>query len=209
MKGTSGKFATSNGIESNVFGLKGNKRSSLLAVVLCAVLISGCATQAPTLDFVPREVLPAKNKVNAELKSVTISIAKEDERLGETQVGFFGNQYEATFKPSFKDALEEALVKSAVFNDLSSHKVSIIAKIMKFESPGFSVNFDTSMIVRYEIFNRDNGELIFRRDIESQGAVPGDYAFLGAIRYTEARNIAGRNNITNFISALEELKIAD
>jgi hypothetical protein len=180
----------------------------LATLLICGAIVSGCATQAPTLNFVPQDVLPAKNKVNAELKSITISIAKEEERLGETQVGFMGNQYEASFRTSFKEAIEEAILKSAIFNDLAENKVSLTVKIMKFQTPGAGINFDTSMIVRYEVYNRKDGKLIFRRDIESAGSVAGDYAFMGAIRYTEARNVAGRNNIISLMSALEELKVS-
>lgn len=182
---------------------------AILAATIFTIFATGCATQAPSLNFAPKDVLPAKNKVQAELKSITVSVAKEDERLGETQVGFFGNQYEQTFRSNFKDSLEEAIVKSAVFNDLAQQKVSLTAKVMKFQTPSTSINFDTHMIVRYELFDRSNGQLAFRRDIESNGTVPFDYAFMGAIRYTEARNIAVRNNIINFINSLEELKIVE
>lgn len=180
-----------------------------LVLSIFALTLAGCATQAPTLNFVPEDVLPIKNKVAAELKTITVSIAKEDERLGETQVGFFGNQYEVAFKSSFKEALEEALAKSAAFNDLADRKVSLTAKVMKFESPSGGINFDTDLIVRYELFDRASGQLVYRRDIASQGSVPFDYAFMGAIRFTEARNRAVRQNVLNFISSLEEIKLAD
>lgn len=178
-----------------------------IAGLVFIALLSGCATQAPTLNFTPSDVLPAKNRVQAELKSFTVSVAKEEERLGETQVGFFGNQYESNFKQSLREAIEEALTKSAIFNDLANKKVSLTAKVMQFESPNGGINFETTAIIRYEIFDRKDGKLIFRRDISSTGSVPFDYAFLGAIRYTEARNRAMRENITQFINSLEELKI--
>lgn len=178
-----------------------------IAALGLIALLSGCATQAPPLNFTPVDVLPAKNKVEAELKTLTVSIAKEEERLGETQVGFFGNQYEASFKQTLKDAIEEALTKSAVFNDLATKKVSLTAKVMQFQSPSAGVSFETKAIIRYEIFDRKDGKLIFRRDIASTGSVPGDYAFMGAIRYTEARNRAMRENVTQFINSLEELKV--
>lgn len=178
-----------------------------LAVLIAALaILSGC-TSAPPLNFVPQDVLPAKNKVAAELKSVTVSVAKEDERLGETQVGFMGNQYELSFKTALKDALDEALLKSAVFNDLSDRKVSLTAKVMKFESPSGGITFETEAIVRYEVYDRRDGKLVFRRDISSTGSVPFDYAFAGFVRATEARNRTMRANVTNFISSLEELKI--
>lgn len=179
----------------------------LFTVICLMTLISGCATQAPTLNFTPADVLPTKNKVQAELKTITVSVAKEEERLGQTQVGFFGNQYEASFKQSLKDALEEALTKSAAFNDIATKKVSLTAKVMQFESPNGGINFETKAIIRYEIFDRKDGKLIFRRDIASMGSVPFDYAFMGAIRYTEARNRAMRENVTQFVNSLEELKI--
>ncbi len=181
---------------------------SLLTGIVLTLGMLGCA-QAPTLDFVPREVRPSTTKINAEVKSITISIASEDERLGETQVGFYGNQYETSFKSSFKDAIEEAIMKSAIFNDIADLKVSLVAKILKFQSPSMGVNFDTEMVVRYELINRKDGQPIFHQDVTSNGSISGTYAFLGAIRYTEARNVAVRNNVANFIAALSAYKAAD
>lgn len=183
-------------------------RIKLFAIAILGILLSGCATQAPTLNFTPNDAPPVKNKVHAELKSITVSIAKEEEKLGDTQVGFFGNQYEQSFRTTFKDALEEAIVKSAVFNDLSDQKVSLTAKVMKFQTPSAGVTFETAMIVRYELIDRRTGQLVFRKDIESSGSVSFDYAFNGAIRSAEARNISVRNNISNFITSLEEVKLA-
>lgn len=178
----------------------------ILVILAAAALVSGCATQAPTLDFVPRDVLPSGKKIDYELKSLTVSVAKEDERLGETQVGLFGNQYETSFRSSFKEALEEAIAKSAIFNDGSSRKLSLTAKVMKFQTPSIGLTFDTNMIVRYQLIDRASGKLMFTRDIESIGTVPVDYAFLGATRYTEARNRAARENIDQFINSLSGFK---
>jgi hypothetical protein len=168
--------------------------------------LGGCATQAPTLDFVPKDVLPTGKKIDFELKNTSVSIAQEEERVGATQVGLFGNQYEQAFKQAFKDALEEAISKSAIFNDLSTRKLTLSAKVLQFETPGFSTSFSTKMVVRYQLLDRSNGQLVFTRDIESNGQVPFDYAFMGAIRYTEARNRAGRQNVAQFITSLNEFK---
>jgi hypothetical protein len=176
-----------------------------IATVVC-IGLTGCATQAPTLDFVPKDVLPSSTKIDFELKNTSVSIAQDGERTGPTQVGLFGNQYEASFKQAFKDALEEALAKSAVFNDLSQRKLTLSAKILQFETPGFSTGFETKMVVRYQLLDRSNGKLVFTRDITSTGSVPFDYAFLGAIRYTEARNRSGRDNVQQFIGSLAEFK---
>lgn len=186
-----------------------SKVTSRIGLFICAVVaftITGCATQAPTLDFVPKDVLPMGTKIDFELKSTSVSIAQDGERVGPTQVGLFGNQYESTFKQAFKDALDEALAKSAIFNDLSQRKLTLSAKILQFETPSVSTVFETKMVVRYQLLDRSNGKLVFTRDIASVGSVPFDYAFMGAIRYTEARNRSGRENVQQFINSLAELK---
>ena len=181
---------------------------NFLVVAAFVSVLSGCAS-APPLNFVPDDVIPTKHKVAAELKSLTVSVAKENERLGETQVGFFGNEYELSFKTALREALEEAIAKSAVFDDLSDRKVSITAKVMKFETPRGSVNFESAAIVRYEIYDRRDGKLLFRRDISSSSSVPFDYAFMGSIRAAEARNRTMRDNVTSFIASLEELQMTE
>jgi len=176
--------------------------------VFVILFLGGCATQAPTLSFVPKDVLPTGTKIDYELKSISVSIAQENERLGETQVGLLGNQYESSFKQALKDALEEAITKSAIFNDISNRKLMLSAKVLQFETPQISISFETKMIIRYQLIDRSNGKLVFTRDISSAGTVTYDYAFVGAIRYTEARNRAVRENINQFIGSLAEFKDA-
>lgn len=180
-------------------------RIAIASISFLALLgLTGCATQAPTLNFVPKDVISTGSKINFELKTISVSIAQENERVGETQVGLFGNQYESSFKQAFKDAIEEALAKSAIFNDLSDRKTSLTAKVLQFETPGMSVSFETKMVVRFQLLDRSSGKLIFTRDISSVGVVPFDYSFMGAIRYTEARNRAARDNVNQFLSSLGE-----
>ena len=173
-----------------------------IIVVSFVVMLAGCATQPPTLDFIPSDITPSPNKVNAEVKTIVVSIAKEKERLGETQVGLFGNIYEQSFKTSLKEALDESIARSAIFGDLANKKLLLSAKVMKFQTPSFGINFATESIIRYELVDRSNGEQVFLRDITTSGSVSGDYAFLGATRYTEARNISIRENIKQFIGVV-------
>ena len=181
------------------------KVSRYFAFVVILVL-TGCATQAPTLSFVPGDVFPSKTKIDFELKSISVSIAQEGERVGETQVGLYGNQYEASFKQALKDALEEAIAKSAIFNDLSSRKLALSAKVLQFQSPAAGTTFTTTMVVRFQLLDRSDGKLLFTRDITSVGEVPFDFAFVGATRFTEARNRAARNNVNQFLQGLSEFK---
>lgn len=167
----------------------------------------GCATPMPTLEFAPTDVTPARTKVDADLRSITVSVAREDEKLGLTQVGLGGNVYEQGFKAAFKESLEEGLARSAVFNDLSNRKVSLSAKVLKFQSPTGGINFLTEMITRYELIDRATGKIVFDQEVSSSGKVPGNYAFLGAARFTEARNRAVRENVKALVAALESIPL--
>ncbi|CAM8651505.1 hypothetical protein MCEMSEM18_00317 [Comamonadaceae bacterium] len=182
------------------------KMAGYFVAGLLIAVTTGCATQAPTLDFVPKDVIATGKKIDFELKTISVSIAKEDERQGETQVGLFGNQYESSFKQSFKDAIEEALSKSAIFNDLSTRKLSLSAKVLRFESPSMGINFDTQCTVRYQLLDRSTGKLLFTRDVKSVGTVPFDYAFIGMIRLAEARNRAVRQNVEQLVQSLSEFQ---
>ena len=90
-----------------------------------------------------------------------------------------------------------------MFNDLAQRKASLSAKVLKFQSPEAGINFNTEMITRYELIDRTSGKIVFDQDISSLGSVPGNYAFLGAARFTEARNKAVRENVKSLIAALE------
>ena len=179
-----------------------------LGIIFVALGLVGCATPMPPLEFTPHEVNASPKKQNAELKTISISVAQEGEKFGETLVGFGGNEYEQSFKATFKSALEESLARAAIFNDLSSRKISLSAKILKFETPGVSSSFETEMIVRYQLIDRATGEVIYSKNISALGSVPFSYAFVGAIRFTEARNISVRENIKHLIANLEDADLS-
>ncbi len=167
-------------------------------------LVTGC-TQVPPMDFAPADVLPTGHKVDLGIKDISIAFGKKEERLGNIEVGFGGNQYESSFKQSFEDALQEALIKSAIFNDLAENRALLVAKVLELDSPEMGISFETDFTVRYQLLSTSTGELLFTRDIASVGSVSADYAFLGAARYTEARNVAVRENIMLFLDSLSEL----
>ena len=99
----------------------------ILTVLLVFITITACSEGIPPLDFTPSEVLPTGKKIDAGVKDISISFAKPKERVGKIQVGFGGNQYETSFKSTFEDSLQEALIKSAVFSDYAKRKVLIFA----------------------------------------------------------------------------------
>lgn len=177
------------------------KRFLLLGLV---VGLTACSAPA-VLNFTPTHVVPAQQseKINAEIRSINISVATKEEQRGDLQVGFSGNEYEQSFRTTFKEGLEEALARSAIFNDESPNKLSLSAKVLKFDSPGNNTQSLTYMTVRYEFLNRKTGQTAYVVEINSVGSVPLSYAFPGVVRFTEGRNRAVKANIEKFLENLK------
>ena len=176
----------------------------LLLIGLVSTMLIGCSAPA-ALNFTPTELVPVgqSQKINSELKTISVSIATKEEQKGELQVGFMGNDYEQSFKTTFKDSLQDSFAKTAIFSDDSLNKLSLSTKVLRFETPGMGVNFNTKLLVRYDFIDRKTGVSKYATEIESEGSVPFDYAFLGMVRATEARNRAVKANIQQLINDLK------
>lgn len=179
-------------------------------LILCCVLVAAGCSSNPTMNFTPYEDIPPvslSEKIPMELRSVSISVASNEEKTGEIILGTYGNIYGQAFRSTFKEALEEALVKSAVFRDHSTKTVSLTAKIMEFDQPGSGLNFPTSMTVDYSLIDRATGIAIFSERVTSSSEVPLGYAFLGSARALEAQNLSVQENILQLIAKLKSAKL--
>lgn len=183
------------------------KKLSLVFALSSVMLLTGCVS-VPSLNFTPENIEFSTHKIDADAKSVSVSAAPEQERTGDVEIGFAGNQYEDTFRQTFKDSLEEAIAVSGIFNDLSQTKVSIFAKIKKFDTPSIGITFPTECEVSYQIQDRGTGRIIYSEVIKSVGECEASYAFTGYTRATEARNRSVRNNIRLFIESLQKSDLA-
>lgn len=174
-----------------------------LAVLGIVGLLSlgGCASVPPPNFSVPNVEYSTK-KVDAELKSMTVTVARPDEATGDLPV-WAGTQV----PPLWQTALIEALNKMAIFQDDGKEKVNLSVKILKFDVPGGGFSMTTHTEARYEIRNRKTGDIIFTQDIAASGTTPADYAFLGATRAVESMNRSVQNNISLFLQALETVDI--
>ena len=174
----------------------------LLSIVVISAVLSGCQATAP-LNFSVPNVGLAKKKVDAELRSMTVSIARPDEKTGDLPAGM-----EVMVPQLWQASLQEAINRMTVFKDDASTKVNLSVKILKLNVPSAGISFTTQAAARYEIINRSNGDIIFTQDIASDGLVPMDYAFVGVTRQRESINRAVQNNIAQFLQALESVNTA-
>ena len=173
-------------------------RLSIPFILFLLLLSSGCiGTKRLPVNFSAPNIGVSSTKLDAELKSLTVSIASPDEDAGEIDPGI------GIHTGSWKTALEEAFNKMAIFKDDSPRKVTLAVKILKFDTPSFGAGMTTHTSARYEIIDRSDGSIIFTTDISTTGDVPFDYAFAARVRLLESINRSVQNNIIQFLQVLE------
>ncbi len=167
-------------------------------------LAIGCAS-VPPLNFSPTNIGVATKKINADLKSITVTVARPEEQTGRLVYLAYG--YENIVPPLWQTSLTDALNRMAIFDDDASKKVNIVVKIMKFDVPVGGSSYTTDVTARYEIIDRKTGDLIYTQDISSTGATFTVEAMVAIGRARESFNRAVQNNITQFLQSLETLDI--
>lgn len=170
------------------------------ATLTVSVFLGGCATTRPPMNFSVPNVGVTQKKIDAELKSMTVTIARPEEKTGNLPAGM-----ETLVPQLWQTALTESLNRMAVFQDDASKKVNLSVKILKLDIPRFGSGMTTMTGARYELMDRKTGDLIYAQDIQSSGEVPWDYAFEGVTRVRESINRAVQNNIKQFLQALETI----
>jgi hypothetical protein len=174
----------------------------LIFVVALGALLAGCQT-VPPINFSVPNVGYSTKKIDAELKSMTVGIARADEKTGNLPAGM-----EMLVPQLWQSSLQESLNKMAVFSDDAPNKVNLSVKILKLDIPSGGISFTTETAARYEITDRKTGAIIYTQDISSKGEVPFDYAFAGITRQRESINRSVQNNITQFLQALQTVDVS-
>ncbi|MEN4904914.1 UDP-N-acetylglucosamine acyltransferase [Luteimonas sp. TWI1437] len=168
-----------------------------VGAMLIALGLVGCASNPP-LNFSVPNVGVSQNKVDADMRSLTVTLARPDEAKGKIPADA---QY--GIPQMWENALTEALNRMAVFDDNSLRKVSLSVKVLELDIPMFGASMTTSTTARYELIDRATGAIIYTQDISADGVVPAGYAFAGVIRARESINRSVQNNIAQFLQALE------
>lgn len=168
--------------------------------IIPVFLLSAC-TSLPPLNFSVPNVGPSSVKLDADVKSMTVTVARPDEAAGSIPSDASG------LTGMWKEALQEAFDKMAIFKDSSKRKVSVSVKILKLDVPSAGFSMTTSTTARYEIRDRSDGSIIYTQDISADGVVPADYAFKGVVRARESINRSVQKNISEFLQSLETVDL--
>ncbi|WP_140723246.1 UDP-N-acetylglucosamine acyltransferase [Pseudomonas sp. Hp2] len=173
----------------------------LMLAAFIAASLAGCASNPPLNFSVPSVGVSAK-KVNAELKSLTVTLARPDEAKGKIPAAA-----QTEVPQMWQNALTEAINKMAIFRDDAPRKLSLSVKILALDVPGFGASMTTRSVARYELIDRADGSIVYTQDVEADGTVPFNYAFAGLIRARESINRSAQNNIAQFLQALETIDV--
>jgi hypothetical protein len=178
------------------------KLSNLIMAAFAAVVLTGCANiPPPPLNYSVPNIGMSSKKLDAEVKSIIVSIARPDETTGK----MFSNMDKTP--ALWKSALEEGLNNMVVFSDEGSHKVNITVKILKFEPSTPGVEMTSTTEAKYDIVDRKTGDIIYTQNISSSATVPFAYSTNGLTRIIESVNRAVQNNIAQFLQALETVNV--
>jgi len=176
-----------------------NNFGKFVPLTLVLLFSFGCVS-LPPVNFSAPNIGVSSTKLDAELKSLTVSVSRPDEATGEIDPGI------AVHTGLWKTALEEAFNRMAIFKDDSPRKVSLAVKILKFETPTLTVGRTTHASARYEIIDRSDGSIIFTTDISTSASAaptPGVIYFAGVDGVHESINRSVQNNIIQFLQVLE------
>ena len=182
-------------------------RLSIPFILFLLLLSSGCTKRLP-VNFSAPNIGVSSTKLDAELKSLTVTVARPDEAIGkiEVPVVFCDNDIcpISFYVGMWKTALEESFNRMAIFKDDSPKKVALAVKILKFQVSEFPA---THTSARYEIIDRSDGSIIFTTDISTTGEGPfklepfADDA-VGS-RSVDGINRSVQKNIIQFLQVLE------
>lgn len=177
----------------------------IVAIVAISLATAACASTQP-LNFTPANIEAAGMKLDAALMNVTVALESTKGSTGKKRRVDAGG-FEAQVADLWKSALEDSLTRSAIFNDDAHRRVNLSVRILSITVPSGAVVMRSRVSARYELIDRGTGKSIYTTQVDSDGRVPGDYAFMGVTRSRESVNRAVQANIEGFVSRLKSAQL--
>lgn len=127
------------------------KKIILLAMIIGS--LTGCAS-VPPLNFSTPNVGVSQKKIDAEIKSLTVSLARPDEQKGDITAGM------EAITPIWRESLQEALDRMTIFRDSSPNTVSLNVKVLALDVPAFGVSMTTKEGANKQVISSQADSLI-------------------------------------------------
>ena len=170
---------------------------SQIVISAAALALAGCS--APPLQFVPPNVGISQRKLNAALISTVVTVAPKSEMRGKVQIA----GAEADVTSLWKSALDDTLLRTAIFRDSSPRRVTLAVKVLQLDKSGM-LGYGFDSVARYELIDRNTGQIIFTKVIEAHGHAK-DYVGVNRVRNAASRSV--QENIMNFVQELQSAKL--
>jgi hypothetical protein len=186
------------------------------------LFLSACYTVFVPLDFQVGPVIKPATQFDAEVRAITVRAAPKEEQIEEFDWSDVEVQAKSPTVPipfafptspgtgipitrPWEEALARALDQGLFFKDEAPRKVFIFVDVLKLDFSGI-VTVVYSIVARYRILDRNTGQYVYSKVIESQGEATTGEAFSGAkrLRLSFTRGVTG--NIEKF---LEDLKATE
>jgi hypothetical protein len=158
-----------------------------------AVGVAGCSP--PPLQFVPANVSISQRKVDAALISTVVTVAPKAEAKGKVDIA--GSEADVT--ELWKSALDDTLLRTAIFRDSSPRRVTLTVKILKLSKTGV-LGFGVESAATYQLIDRNTGQIVYSKEIDSLGHA-SDYVGVDRVRKAVSRSV--QDNITAFVQQVE------
>lgn len=188
----------------------------MVSAAIASLFLTGCMN-LPPLNYSVPNVGVSQKKLDAEMKSMTVTIARSDEQTGPFDFKYMSvgdrnssDTLAAQMLPQqWQTALLEAINNMTIFQDDSTRKVNLSVKILKLDinHTGFPSKTTTTE-ARYEITDRKTGDLIFTQNITTTGAASIKESLNSLRCVRESINRSVQNNIMQFLQALETIDVS-
>ncbi|MDI9332728.1 MAG: UDP-N-acetylglucosamine acyltransferase [Alphaproteobacteria bacterium] len=175
------------------------RRFSRSALVM-VLFLTGCTVAPPSpYNYSVPNVGLSRVKHNAELKSINVSYASQQEATGPISAT------DERTPELWKSALGNAVKSMAIFRNEALKRLDLSVKITRLEPSGRGFDMIANAEARYDLVDRSNGDIVYSQNIATSGKVTFGENMMVIARTIEARNIAVRNNIAIFLQSLESV----
>lgn len=168
-----------------------------LAIVLTALLVSGCAATITAESLVPKNLAPSAIR-HPQSVSIAVSGGKTSDPTGLPTIS---NQ-------AFTDALTSALKESGVFGSVTGYggdyQLSVL--IVHLQQPLMGGAFTVSLETGWRLQEKATGRTVWEKGVTSSHTVSMGEEFFGPTRVARATEGAARENIRRGVELLSQLQ---
>jgi hypothetical protein len=183
---------------------------TFLSIIL---FLSGCT---PSFNFSVPDIVPAKQRMNADLKSLSIFYGRPNPEIPIVVTFTLPKEISTELKEKLTKeypviipwgfALEDALTRLKLFDKSATKKVNLTVTILAIDVPIIAADVTTRVLAEYKLTDKTTDAIFYNDTVKSEATVPFSYSFFAYERGVESINNAVQKNISTFISNIQNFK---